>query len=210
VVIVSHRHRLIFVKTYKTAGTSIELFMGRHVGADAIVTPIKPSVDRHEARNFESPDDAGLPFRNHLPADTLRSLLGSDVWNSYTSFCVERNPWDQVVSTFFMRRFRGEPELEWETFLERRNFYKNHLSYTDPADRERVLVDRVVRYENLSAELAEVFGAAGIPFDGDLGARAKGEYRTDRRHYRDHYTPAQAEIVAEELSAEIALNNYSF
>ncbi|MEQ8842634.1 MAG: hypothetical protein RIB98_16755 [Acidimicrobiales bacterium] len=209
-MIVSHQHRLIFVKTYKTAGTSIELFLAGRVGPDAIVTPINPPVDGHEARNFESTPGNGPGFRNHLPASTLRTSLGADIWREYTSFCVDRNPWDQVVSTYFMRKSRNEPSLRWEEFLDRRDFYRNHLSYTDPDDRRRVLVDRVVRYEDLHNGLGEVFAAVGISFDGDLGARAKGEYRTDRRHYRDFYTAEQAGIVAEELSAEIALNHYSF
>lgn len=209
-MIVSHRHRLIFVKTYKTAGTSIELFLAARVGPDAIVTPINPPVDGHEARNFETPTGTGPDFRNHLPAGTLRTSLGADIWREYTSFCVDRNPWDQVVSTYFMRKSRSEPSLRWEEFLDRRDFYRNHLSYTDPEDRRHVLVDRVIRYEDLHNGLGEVFDAVGIPFDGDLGARAKGDYRTDRRHYRDFYTPAQADIVAEELSAEIELNDYSY
>ena len=146
-----------------------------------------------------------------MPAGRLRAALGPGIWDGYTTFCVERNPWDQVVSTFYMRRARDTPDLEWDEFIEARDFGAgNHTLYTDPGDRSRVLVDRIVPFEALKSGLAEVFERAGVPYHGDLGVRAKSEYRTDRRHYRSHYTPAQAEIVAEELAAEIALNGYEF
>jgi len=37
-VIASHRHRFVFVKTRKTAGTSLEIALSRHCGPDDVVT----------------------------------------------------------------------------------------------------------------------------------------------------------------------------
>lgn len=38
-MIISHQHRFIFVKTLKTAGTSIEVFLSGLCGRDDVVTP---------------------------------------------------------------------------------------------------------------------------------------------------------------------------
>ncbi len=73
-----------------------------------------------------------------------------------------------------------------------------------------VIVDHVLRYEHLTDDLARLFERYAVPFDGELGVRAKGDYRTDRRPYREMYTDAEAAIVAEEFEKEIVLNGYSF
>jgi hypothetical protein len=38
-MVISHRHRFIFVKTARTAGTSIEIFLSTHCGAGDVLTP---------------------------------------------------------------------------------------------------------------------------------------------------------------------------
>jgi len=39
-MIISHKYKFIFLKTQKTAGTSIEIFLSQHCGKDDIITPI--------------------------------------------------------------------------------------------------------------------------------------------------------------------------
>src|SRR3954470_18982868 len=102
-MIVDHEHKFIFVKTRKTAGTSIEVFLAPLLRPDAIVTPVA-DVD-HGARNFM---DATRRYRsvvmgsrvwemrrdverqrwfyNHMPARLIRARLGKRIWNSYFTF----------------------------------------------------------------------------------------------------------------------------
>jgi hypothetical protein len=199
-VIVSHRHRFIFVKTLKTAGTSIEVFLSQICGPDDIVTPILPHVEPHVPRNHDG-------FYNHMPATDIRTRVGPDVWRTYFKFCVERNPWDKTLSFYHMQNVREGGGLTFDEFLGRGDLPVNCPQYTDETG---VIVDRVLRYERLTIELAEVFAALGIPFAGSLGVNAKSEYRTDRRPYREIYTAAQAEIVCRAFAREIELHGYRF
>ncbi len=129
-MILSHKHKFIFIKTAKTAGTSIEVFLSRHCDPKDIVTPIAPPVEGHQPRNYEGfinpiPEILERPgkffsalrhtiisrdkFYNHMPASEVRSRVPADVWSSYFKFCVERNPWDKVLSHYHIWRAVGFP-----------------------------------------------------------------------------------------------------
>lgn len=197
-MIISHKYRFIFVKTLKTAGTSIEVFLSHHCGMHDVLTPIIPHVEPHRPRNYEG-------FFNHMPAAQIRDRVGPDVWNCYFKFCVERNPWDKTLSYYHMMNHRRGGGLTFDQFLAEGDFPINYPKYTEPGDPAQVIVDRVLRYERLNEELAEVFGRLGIPFNGSLGVNAKSEYRTDRRPYREVYTPCQFDLVASVFARELDL-----
>ena len=40
---ISHKYNFIFIKTLKTAGTSLEIYLSQMCGNGDIVTPIEPS-----------------------------------------------------------------------------------------------------------------------------------------------------------------------
>jgi hypothetical protein len=50
----------------------------------------------------------------------------------------------------------------------------------------------------------------GIPFQGELTVRAKSEYRTDRRHYRDVFNDEQSEAISNAFAEEIRLLGYEY
>ncbi len=239
-MILSHKYKFIFIKTAKTAGTSIEVFLSRHCGARDVVTPIEPSLEGHQPRNYEGfinpvPEILERPhkifsalrhsitsrekFYRHMPALEVRTRVPRDVWNSYFKFCVERNPWDKVLSHYHMHAARegglarhslGEGgSLSFDEYLARGRFPINYFRYTDRSGR-KIIVDRVLRYENLTAELSEVFSQLNIPFGGTLGVMAKSEYRTDRRPYQQVFDDEQRRIVEKAFAKEIELHGYRF
>ncbi|MGD2071661.1 MAG: hypothetical protein PVI57_23555 [Gemmatimonadota bacterium] len=229
-MIISHRYRFIFIKTMKTAGTSIEVYLSRRCGPEDVFTPIRPAVEGHVARNhrgFFNPLGEMLggsradaiealrdlrrrrKFYNHLPARVARHRVGRRVWNGYFKFCVERNPWDKTLSHFHMLNYRrGEPS-SLDDYLAGDDFCLNHPYYMDPGG-ERPLVDRVLRYERLLDELGEIFERLGVPFSGSLEVQAKSHYRSDRRPYREVYTDEQRRAVARTFRKEIQLHGYTY
>jgi hypothetical protein len=202
-MIISHKYRFIFIKTLKTAGTSIEVFLSQHCGPLDVVTPILPHVEPHVPRNHNG-------YFNHIPGIEIRSRVGPDVWRNYFKFCVERNPWDKTLSYYHMMNFRQGGGLSLDQFLAGNDFPVNHPKYTDPSDANRIIVDNVLSYERLTDNLDRVFRELGIPFRGLLGVNAKSEYRADRRPYRQVYTPAQAYRVAAVFAHERRLHGYEF
>jgi hypothetical protein len=201
-MIISHKFRFIFVKTLKTAGTSIEVFLSQHCGPLDIVTPIIPHVEPHCPRNHGG-------YYNHMPAGEIRDRVRPTTWQTYFKFCVERNPWDKTLSYYHMMNVRQGGGLSLERFLAGNDFPLNHAKYTDARD-GRIIVDRVLRYERLTDDLAGVFRELDIPFRGSLGVNAKSEYRTDRRPYREVYSAAQADRVRHVFAEEMRLHGYTF
>ncbi|PYL73844.1 MAG: hypothetical protein E6L08_04300 [Verrucomicrobia bacterium] len=229
-MILSHKYKFIFIKTAKTAGTSIEVFLSRHCGPSDILTPIAPLVEGHQPRNCEGfinpvPEILERPgkffsalrhtitsrekFYRHMPASEVQQRVPGQVWNSYFKFCVERNPWDKVLSHYHMHAARKGGSLSFDEYLARGRFPINYFRYTDRSG-SKIIVDRVLRYENLLAELGEVFSQLQIPFDGTLGMAAKSEYRTDRRPYQQVFNDEQRKIVEKAFAKEIELYGYRF
>jgi hypothetical protein len=229
-MIISHKHKFIFVKTVKTAGTSIEVFLSQHCGPDDVLTPIFPAIDGHEPRNYDGSVNAlseilhlpfGPPsawrhllaqrqrFYRHMPAWLIRLRVPAAVWKSYFKFCVERNPWDKVLSHYHMHAHRQGGALSFDQYFAKGKLPINYPRYTDPYG-SRIIVDRVVRYENLLNELAEIFPRLNIPFQGTLSVRAKGEYRSDRTPYQSVFSPEQRRTVERIFAREIQLHGYRF
>jgi hypothetical protein len=122
---------------------------------------------------------------------------------------VERNPWDKVLSHFNMHAAREDSPLSLDEYLARGRFPINYFRYTDRSERE-IIVDRILRYENLPAELSEIFAQLNIPFDGTLGVTAKSEYRTDRRPFQQVFNEDQRRIVEKAFAKEIESHGYRF
>lgn len=45
-MIISHKHKYIFIKTQKTAGLSIEIFLSRFCGENDIITPLRETDEK--------------------------------------------------------------------------------------------------------------------------------------------------------------------
>lgn len=228
-MILSHKHRFIFIKTGKTAGTSIEVFLSEHCGPDDVLTPITPPEEGHTPRNYQGMVPAfrelrardGLlaalrhpfakrkRFYRHMPAWIVQTRVPPEVWQNYFKFCVERNPWEKVLSHYHMLSHRQGGTLSLDQYFARGKFPVNYRRYTDPPG-SRIIVDRVVRYEHLSEQLAEVFARLNIPFSGSLGVKAKGGYRKDRTPYQLVFNQEQREIIRKVFAREIELHGYHF
>ncbi len=229
-MILSHKHKFIFIKTVKTAGTSIEVFLSQHCGPNDVLTPIRPPVEGHQAQNYEGyvssivdvfsqpfgpVSDLRHPFRkrekfyNHMPGWQIEKQVGPEIWNSYFKFCVDRNPWDKVLSHYHMNAARAGGALTLDEYLAKGKLPLNYPRYTDRSG-ERIIVDQVVRYENLMDQLGEIFARLNVPFEGVLGVTAKSEYRSDRTPYRTVLNDEQCRKIERIFAREIELHGYSF
>jgi hypothetical protein len=213
----------------KTAGTSIEIYLSQYCGKDDVVTPIEPHVVPHVARNYRGlwnpyPEimekkAKGIrrdlrdfiklrKFYNHIPAWSVQKRVSRHIWDEYYKFCIERNPWDKTLSDYYMFRDRSSGKLSLDDYLENGVFCLNYPKYTDLNG--TLMVDKVIRYENLMDELRETFERVKVPFSGSLGVKAKSEHRVDSTPYYKVFSEKQRQLIAEAFSKEIELHGYSY
>ena len=227
-MIVSHRHRFIFVRTRKTAGTSVEIALSKFCGPDDIITRDADDALRHELGYPGPQNDGGIPlsaytfsewrrlltrrerarFKNHTPASRIRSLVGEQIWRSYYKFAIERDPWDKAISLYYWRT-RGEqprpPLLQFLQNVGTRSLSNAHIYMIDGA----LGVDRIIAYENLAAELEEIRLHLALPEPVPL-PRAKSTHRTEKSHYSELIGEAERAVIDAACRREIELLGYQF
>jgi hypothetical protein len=207
-VIASHLHRFVFLKTRKTAGTSIEIALSRHCGPHDVITPISPEDEAlRAARGGVGPQhhDTVPSAFNHMPAQRVRRILGEQAWQSYFTFAVERNPWDVVASSYRFSARRADWDRTFAEFVRSprvERLARNQRIYRIDG---QVAVDEVYRYEELDKALADVASRLGLP-DLEL-PHAKS---SSGPHYRELYGPGEADIVAEHFDQTVATMGYRF
>ena len=111
-VLISHIYKFIYIKTEKTASSSVESFFGQFC------------IDPNNINNYKFTDkinqqisDFGIIgrrlngpktdlFVSHMNANKIKNKLGNNIFNNYFKFCVVRNPWDLMVSSYYWRKIQ--------------------------------------------------------------------------------------------------------
>ncbi len=230
-MLLSHTHRFIFLKTKKTAGTSIEVSLSRYCdGPDDIITDLAPADQALRDELHIKPKNRLAPwhsyritdaylliargkfkrqFWGHMPASAVRERVGADIWNSYFKFAIDRNPWDKTISNYYWRCRGKTGQIDLDEYFRRYQGRFNHYNFPVYSIDENVAVNFVGRYENLNADLTYALQQVGIEFDGWL-PRAKGGARLDRRHYSEVLNEQQRDVIAHHFRAELQLLGYAF
>ncbi len=229
-MIVSHEHKFIFLKTKKTAGTSVELALSELCGPGDIISPLTTIDEARRAtsrgaQNWRLHGWWGSPrpllkrrwikftaedygFYNHMPAAEARALIDDRQWRSYFKFAFDRNPWDRQVS-FYHHRFRGEKTPPpFASFL-REDQHARVNNYDIYSIDGLVAVDFVGRYESLEDDLKLALERVGLSLPAAL-PRAKSTFRRDSTPYRDYYDEETRDLVARWYAREIEFLDYAF
>lgn len=230
-MLISHKYRFIFLKTNKTAGTSLEIAMSKYMGSGDVITPISVEDEKLRAsqcyrgpQNYLEPfyqysigdikrwlleRERKMRFYHHMPACEIKRKIGEKIWNNYFSFCFERNPWDRVISLYYYD-YKTEPRPTLREYLHSgaTNILKKRgiNSYTING---RIAVDRVCLFENLEDEIEKIRLQLGMPEKIKL-PHAKTGFRKDRRHYSEILTNEEAAMIADLFSDEIRYFNYKY
>jgi hypothetical protein len=218
-MLVSHLKKFIFIKTAKTAGTSVESYFEQYClepgtwtqthDRNQIITDYGMVGGRRHGR-FEV-------LHAHLSAEKIKLLLPEFQWNEYFKFSVIRNPYDRLVSRFFFNVKRDTPERidfskrddvinAFRVFVTQRLYkIENHLLIDGV-----LATDFLIRYESLNKDIAEVCNKIGVEFDPSKIPLFKSGIRDNMFTMNDLYDTKTREYVENNYRTELEKFNYYY
>lgn len=120
-MIVSHKHKFIFVKTHKTATQTFLKFIKPHLGPEDVMAGdpeeingkgelvnanTKLNIDKKFPATGKCAEDYQSVYGNHLPWFMIKEIVGDEIWSKYTKITIERDPYDRILSLFYMMNFQ--------------------------------------------------------------------------------------------------------
>ena len=229
-MIISHKHKFIFIKTRKTAGTSIEIALSRICGKDDIITPIsqKDELYRQEL-GYQGPQNYKIPFKkyskldwyrfiryqkranyyNHISASEIRSYIGESVWKEYYKFSFDRNPYDKVVSLYYY--YGGDKRYEtFDRFIKLGDF--NDLrSYELYSIRGQIILDGLFKFEEMNESIEIINKKLGLE-NGRIKLPTKKTKKVLRevKDYKELINENVKQLIDISMAREIKKLNYKF
>ncbi|MDZ7736248.1 MAG: sulfotransferase family 2 domain-containing protein [Gammaproteobacteria bacterium] len=235
-MILSYRHRFIFVHLPKTAGSSVAAYLSRYLGPWDIYLGsvgdarryggrinIRTRLDHVHPRSLKDTAKRLIidrrfklrqkpmyrpmsPATAHARASEIQSYY-PQAWDRSFVFCFTRNPWERLVSLYrWQSRSRNMPAFT--EFLEMAA-HKPERYLSSPAYTidGRIAVDFIGRYEYLHEDLCNICERIGLPFESGLLPHAKDSPAYD---YREYYGAKHKDLVASICRDEIEMFGYEF
>jgi len=216
-MIISHRHKFIFLHVGKTAGTSLHIALSKFCGPDDVVT----NISRHDRKYLEefggnvpqnNIDVCGKELQGHASAEYVKKIVSPDIWDSYFKFCFERNPWDKTISLFcYLQKMGKLPKhFSISKFV---NVYRNKLvklksrGYGIYTIKDEIVLDKIFLYEHFDVSIAALQEILHLPL---VLPKAKGNFRAkEMRDPRSVLSEEDINIISKIFKEEIELFGYT-
>jgi hypothetical protein len=218
-VLVSHRHKFIYVKCKKVASTSVEAFF-----EPFCLPPQESYAPTCQTETYSgqygfvggrvNEDLKGGPRESeygHLPLSKIlfdkSANLTADQFKTYYKFCVVRNPWDvQVSFYYFLKAKYLHYDKSFEEHLYTTCIVNSHFYSIDG----KPACDFYIRYEALEDDIQKACTTLQIPCDISKLPRFRSNTRPAGIEYRSMYSDRLRDYVAKRCVVEIEKFGYVF
>ncbi len=210
---ISHQYKFIFFANPKTASSSVRQFLN-------------PYTDVHPVLNYLKRTSEN-PFYPHITPQETKLIFESFDWdfNSYNKFVFVRNPWARLVSLYEHIKRSDSCDLsfqEWlytiepygkggggEDFQCWRKYGAYSIEHYIKDEEGSILVDKVIRMEDIQKELRPFLAAMGLPGVRNASLNHSNK-RKANQHYTKYYNEATKAHVAEQYRYDIVNYGYTF
>ena len=207
-----------FVDIPRTSSTSIRVELGQQFG---------PAYAKSNVieKNYGSDQYVG----DHVIAKEMSRLMGAKAFGDLFTFTIVRNPWARAYSFYRYRMRTKSLPQDWDfteycrrfTDLDFHAKFFNQPPYSAKMvkhlstkmvdhlydDDGKLLVSRVIRFEDRHNGLAEVAKDIGCPTLGAIHVQRTSEPDHD---YRSHYTSATQNLIGDYYAKDVSVFGYEF
>ena len=187
--------KYVFIKVYKTGGTSI---LNGMLFNDSSARRIQRIRDGQATFHIES----SWMKENKFPE------LGLN-WNEYFKFGFVRNPWDRELSNYFFNSGTLKPpkDISFKEWLNI-NLRKDGLihDHNTPQCHYLTDVDYIARFENYDEEVKYIFNRICVPMPKPL----MHVFKTGHEPYWKYYDDVDIMKVHQWYEKDIEMYNYRF
>jgi len=176
-MIISHSKKFIFIKTNKTASTSLQVFLSQFL--DKNIDIISKDLEQENKKIFEISgikdknwdlSKSKFNFFNLFPKEkkkifnhdaTIKEIInfyGKEKLKDYYKITIVRNPFDQIISSFnwhnyFRKEYKNKDPLSIDKLIGKysKNFFekeKKKILYNN-----KIFFNQILKYENLESDL---------------------------------------------------------
>lgn len=202
-MIYSPQHKFLLIKNLKVGGTSLEIDLEKVLPTDAIVTTQYPSMpDNYLPRNYKE-----YGFSGHTPFNIFEYRL-PEATKDLTSVVFVRNPFDTVLSHFFMMlKFYNVNAEEYKDYVY--GYFNGTISMSMLGSTKDIYasggtaqVSYVLRYEDgIENQINPILTQVGIP---NITVTTKEKaWRPSHLAPKDVFNEAQLNMIKKEWAWEI-------
>ena len=189
-MIISHKYKFIFIKSFKTAGTSLEIALSKFCDKEDVITPlISEDENIRKKLNYRGPQNY-QGMTEHMSAQEIKQKINPEIFHNYLKFVTVRDPFDQIISAYYWHNESKKKERKLFFFKKReksfaeffkikaKNIYKDE--YNRYTDNNVVIVDKFLKYENLKEDIANLSKRLKLPenlYNALSGIKAKSSAR---------------------------------
>lgn len=196
-MILSHKNKFIFVKTKKTAGSSISYYLWSILGNNDIRA--NWSIGKQDKNGFY----------NHIPARDIIKICGKEIWEKYFTFTIVRHPMDRMISQFFWTTKREKKYTTFHEFLKGPHA-KNSLNYNIIcSSSEKILnFDHILKYEEQPDSFFQMLKENKLPLTENELSRKKSGIRSDYTNWKTFIDKKDIEYIknTEPYATEIKIH----
>lgn len=218
-MIISHKHKFIYIHPHKCAGSSITETLVPYLGDEDIVVGVT-----NDGESLNADNGKWHNFK-HASVSRIKHAVGDEVWANYFKFSFVRNPFDRCVSWYFwLLQHSKKADLEWKELKEIRGmsfeefiasailtpkdegWLKTWFKFSGMLCKEGTPQTNFIGfYETLQRDFDKVCDMIGIERKKLCKVNT-----TKRDSHGSYYSKKSIDLVSEFFSDDISMYNYTF
>lgn len=209
-VIISHKYKFIVFKSYKTASSTIELFLQKVVRENS-----KPE---EYFLGCKKDSDGTVIIRKHITPDELFVLMPEI--KHYYKVCAIRNPFNQIVSCYIHNHGYVPNDIQLRNYIKSCTYDNNFKTikkvyrslrtyYSYILCEQKECIDFMIKTENLKDDLMVFLDKFNLKYDINDVKHLRGT-KVPGYQIHDIYSQDNIELVKNIFKEELKLGNYDF